>query len=283
MRLRREHRRRALLLAVVALVVTVGGGCANGAVPNAGEEAPAPGRAETGVPSPDPNGETESPTPTSPADPGPRGEVQATASEPAPTEPAETDEADPVGAPTNTPEPSKPAEPTAAVAAALPTDAGFPAGSFLFIEIVEQRVTKSDTPGQTTSFAGEQTSYSFDPVARALSGALEGTPVGDMPVIVGRIVVTQIDRSKASAGQLYALTQASQAFGTVVVEGVSCDGSVVVSVDGDRFTLAPGESVLMRLDAGGGDDRLAAGATGRTVTVTNHGFLLTENLSVTAP
>ena len=167
-----------------------------------------------------------------------------------------------------------------------PTSQGFSAGDFLFVEVREERVRKSATGSQTTSFAGEQTAYSYDPVAATLSGTLEGSLVGDTPVIVGHLVVSQIDRNKAVAGQLHALPEGGKPFGPIVIERPEPDGSVLFTLAGKQYVLKPGESVRLEVEQGeteAGSEGLPTGQAQHTVIVTNHGFLARTGLTAVAP
>lgn len=181
-----------------------------------------------------------------------------------------------------------PESPTpASLAPATPTLApyGFSAGNLLFVEVWEERVSKSATGGQTTSFVGEQVVYSYNPGAGTLSGPLEGALAGDIPVVVGHMVVNQIDRNKAAAGWLHALPEGGKPFGPIVVERAEPDGNVFFIFAGTQYVLKPGESVRLEVETGVGADSesLPAGQTQHTVTVTNHGFLSRAGLTVVAP
>jgi hypothetical protein len=159
----------------------------------------------------------------------------------------------------------------------------FPAGMVLFIEIVEERVMKSESGGQTTSLAGDQPSYEYAAAAGTLVGSLKGPQSGGALTIVGRLVRSQIDRSTAEVGQLYSLTSPGQAFGLVTVDRVASDGSVVVLVGGDMHMLRPGESVSLVSGSREDADRLAVSAASHTITVTNHGFLARGDLTIGQP
>lgn len=190
---------------------------------------------------------------------------------PAPVVPSES--------PTPVPSSPSPATPT-------PAPQGFSAGNFLFVELWEERVHKSATGGQTTSFAGEQATYSYDPGAGTLSGTLEGALVGDMPVVVGHMVVNQIDRNKAAAGCLHALPEGGRPFGPIVVEHTEPDGSVFFAFAGKQYVLKPGEGVRLEVEKGAtevGSEGLPAGRVQRTVMVTNHGFVPRAGLMVVVP
>ena len=195
------------------------------------------------------------------------------ATAPAATGAAETEQP---GAPNSTP-------PPAAESDEEPARVVFPYGTYLFVEIVEERVLKSDSGGQTTSFAGDQQSYDFDPERGTLEGLVKGRPGEAALTVVGRLVITQIDRSKAEVGQLYVFAPTTHTFGLVTIEMVSADGSVFLVLDGQSAVLAPGESVLGESEGRGGDDRTALSSASRSVSVTNHGFLLRSGLTLTEP
>jgi len=182
--------------------------------------------------------------------------------------------------PLESPTPSSPAPATP-----TPTPFSFSAGNLLFVEVWEERVSKSATGGQTTSFVGEQVAYNYDPVVGTLSGPLEGALTGDTPVVVGHMVVNQIDRNKAAAGWLHALPEGGQSFGPIVVERAEADGSVSFVFGGTQYFLKPGESVRLEVETGvdAASGSLPAGQTQHTVTVTNHGFLPIGGLTVVAP
>jgi len=168
---------------------------------------------------------------------------------------------------------------------ATPTPYGFGVGNLLFVEVWEERVSKSATGGQTTSFVGEQVAYNYDPGAGTLSGPLEGALAGDIPVVVGHMVVNQIDRNKAAAGWLHALPEGGKPFGPIVVERAGPDGGVSFTFEGTQYALKPGESVRLEVETGvdAASESLPAGQTQHTVTVTNHGFLPIGSLTVVAP
>ena len=221
----------------------------------------------TAAPAPDEGQESEPEQPAATA-PGPV--------EPKPNEPNTSPEPDGEG-------PSEGAPTSETRLEEGPPRVVFPYGVYLFIEIVEERVMKSDSGGQTTSFAGDQQTYDFEPEDGALAGPVKGTLSESALTIVGRLVVTQIDRSKATVGQLYVLTQAGQAFGPVTIEAPSADGVVVVVVDGESYALGPGDSISVAGASRGDDDRLALSSASRSVSVTNHGFLQRADLSLTQP
>jgi hypothetical protein len=259
------------LVAALALCLAVLASCAPDEVPGARPGAPAPGQAATV--------ERATPATVAPDDvasaPGPReDEAESTR---APEHPGDKPEQD-----ADPPETERPGD-----AEVSPADGDervvFPYGTYLFVEIVEERVMKSETGGQTTSLVGDQPSYEYDPSAGTLSGTLKG-PLNEAALtIVGRRVISQIDRAKSEVGQLYSFTAKGQAFGLVAIDRVSSDGSVVILVDGELHTLAPGES--FSIDGGGrqDDDRLGVAAGGRAVTVTNHGFLERSGLDLSQP
>lgn len=153
----------------------------------------------------------------------------------------------------------------------------FSADNFLFVEVRERRVRKSETGDQTTSFTGEQSTYSFDPEDGTLSGPLDGTLTSDEAVVVGHLVITQIDQNTATSGRLYALPEGGQAFGPITIEGVEADGGLIFSHAGEPHVLQRGESVQLELETPAGDD-FSAGQMEQTVTITNHGFLPRQGL-----
>lgn len=153
----------------------------------------------------------------------------------------------------------------------------FTAENFLFIEVQETRVRKSETGDQTTSFTDEQSTYSFDPEDGTLSGPLEGTLAVDETVVVGHRVTTQIDQNTATSGRIYALPEGGQAFGPITIEGAEADGGLIFSHAGESHVLQRGESVQLELETPAGDD-LSAGQVQHRVTITNHGFLPRQGL-----
>ena len=158
----------------------------------------------------------------------------------------------------------------------------FPADSFLFVEVQDERVRKSETGRETSSVAGEQASYSYDTDAGLLSGTLEGSLIGSAPTVVGYVVVRQTDRIRAVAGRLYALPEEGKLFGPVMIERPQPDGTIRFALDGQEHALRPGESARLRAAANGSGEGLPAGQVRRTVTVTNHGFHRIDNLTATA-
>lgn len=189
-------------------------------------------------------------------------------------------------APADNPVLAVPSEsPAPSPATLIPAPHGFSAGDFLFVEVWEERVSKSATGGQTTSFVGEQVVYSYDPGAGTLSGPLEGALAGDIPVVVGHMVVSQIDRNKAAAGWLHALPEGGKPLGPIVVEHTEPDGNIFFIFAGTQYVLKPGESVRLEVATGVGADseHLYTGQMQHTVTVTNHGFLPMAGLTVVAP
>jgi len=191
------------------------------------------------------------------------------------------------GTPTAAPAPA--ALPDAPLSAPSPSATPPPApqnsapDQFLFVEVREERVYKSDAAGQTTSFAGEGGTYSYDPAAGRLSGPLEGVLAGETAVVVGYVVITQIDRNRAASGQLYVLPEEGRTFGLILVEGAGPDGSVRFTYAGEVYVLEPGESVRLEVEAEASGEGLPAGQTQHDVTVTNHGLLPTEGLTAVAP
>lgn len=189
-------------------------------------------------------------------------------------------------APADNPAIAVPSEfPAPSPATPIPAPHGFSSGNLLFVEVWEERVSKSATGSQTTSFVGEQVVYSYDPGAGTLSGPLEGALAGDIPVVVGHMVVNQIDRNKAAVGWLHALPEGGKPFGPITVERTEPDGTVFFIFAKTQYVLKPGESVRLEVetDVGADSENLPAGQTQHTVTVTNHGFLPRAGLTVVAP
>jgi hypothetical protein len=152
---------------------------------------------------------------------------------------------------------------------------GFPADQFIFVEVQEEQVTKST--GQTTTFAGEQTMFSFDPETGVLKGALNGAPDPDTQVIVGRLVIAQINQNKAFSGQLYVLSPELRLPITFTV--IEPYGTVCFTYDDQEHCLQPGQEVAFQAHDFS-DQGLDAGQTARTITVINHGLLDKANLQV---
>lgn len=182
-----------------------------------------------------------------------------------------------------TPTQSTPAGPEALPDAPTPIKptlppAGAPPGQLIFVEIQEEHVTKAS--GQTTTFAGEQTTYSFNPETGVLQGTLKGVLGPDTQVIVGRLIITQINQNKAVSGQLYPLTPELHLPITFTV--IEPYGTVCFTYEGQEHCLQPGQEVsLQARDAGG--QELEVGQTSRTLTVINHGLLDKANLQVVGP
>ena len=181
----------------------------------------------------------------------------------------------PTLAPSAGPEPL-PDAPTP-VKPALPPQ-GFPPEQFIFVEVQEERMTKSS--GQTTTFAGEQVTYSFDAETGTLQGTLNGTLGPDTQVIVGRLVITQINQNKAFSGQLYVLSPGLRL--PIAFTVIEPYGTVCFTYEGQEHCLQPGQEIAFQArDAGG--QGLDAGQTSRTLTVINHGLLDKANLQVVGP
>jgi len=155
---------------------------------------------------------------------------------------------------------------------------GFPPEQFIFVEVREERVTKSS--GQTTTFAGEQVTYSFNPESGTLKGTLNGTLGADTQVIVGRLVITQINQNKAFSGQLYVLSPDLHLPITFTV--IEPYGTVCFTYEGQEHCLQPGQEIAFQTRDSGGQG-LDAGQTSRTLTVINHGLLDKANLQVVGP
>jgi len=152
---------------------------------------------------------------------------------------------------------------------------GFPVDKFIFVEVQDERVTKSS--GQTTTFAGEQTTYSFNPETGALKGTLNGVLGPDTQVIVGQLLITQINQNKAFSGQLRVLSpELRLPIAFTVIEPY---GTVCFTYEGQEHCLQPGQEISFQTrETGGGE--LEAGQTSRTITVINHGLLDKANLQV---
>ncbi|MCR4408158.1 MAG: hypothetical protein NUW24_14770 [Anaerolineae bacterium] len=146
-------------------------------------------------------------------------------------------------------------------------------GQFIFVEVQEERVTKSS--GQTTTFAGEQVTYSFNPETGVLKGVLQGALNPDTQVIVGRLIINQINQNKAVSGQLYALTP--ELLLPIAFTAIEPNGTVCFTYEGQEHCLQPGQDISFQMqEAGGGE--LEAGQTSRTLIVINHGLLNKVNL-----
>lgn len=175
---------------------------------------------------------------------------------PAPPTPTPT----PFAGPEALPDASTPVKP------ALPLK-GLP-GQLIFIEVQEERVTKSG--GQTTSFAGEQVTYSFNPETGVLKGTLQGPLDPDTQVIVGHLIINQINQNKAVSGQLYALT--SELLLPIAFTVIKPTGTVCFTYEGQEHCLQPGQEISFQArETDGGE--LEAGQTSRTIIVINHGLL----------
>ncbi|MDY7040397.1 MAG: hypothetical protein SVX38_06005 [Chloroflexota bacterium] len=188
----------------------------------------------------------------------------ATSATPSPILPSPTPTA-PAG-PEALPDATTPLKPT------LPVE-GSPPERLIFVEIQEERTTKAS--GQTTTFAGEQSMYDFDPNTGTLKGVLNGASGPGIQVIVGRLVTSQINQNKATSGQLYALTpDLSLPITFTVIESY---GTVCFSYEGQEHCLQPGQEIAFQTrETGGGE--LEAGQTARRITVINHGLLDRANL-----
>lgn len=163
-----------------------------------------------------------------------------------------------------------PDAPTPIKAPLLPE--GLP-GQFIFVEVQEERVTKS--AGQTTTFAGEQTTYSFNPETGVLKGVLQGALGPDTQVIVGRLIINQINQNKAVNGQLYVLTPELGL--PIVFTAIEPDGAVCFTYENQEHCLQPGQEISFQTrETDGGE--LEAGQTSQTITVINHGLLNKANL-----
>lgn len=155
---------------------------------------------------------------------------------------------------------------------------GFPADQFIFVEVQEEQVTKST--GQTTTFAGEQTTYSFNPESGTLKGTLSGVLGADTQVIVGHLVTSRINQNKAFSGQLHVLSPELRLPITFTV--IEPHGTVCFTYEGQEHCLQPGQEVSFQTrETGGGE--LEAGQTSRTISVINHGLLDKANLQVVGP
>lgn len=152
------------------------------------------------------------------------------------------------------------------------------AGQFLFIEIWEERVQK--TGAQTTSFAGEPSTYSFNPQTGRLRGPMDGTLVGEMPLVVGYVTVARIDQNSLASGRLYAVPETGGTFGPVAIEGWEPDGAVRFTFAGQTYRLRAGESIRLEVEAEPSGEGLPAGALQHIVTVSHHGFIPLEALSI---